>query len=147
MAHVLDAFALLAMALDEPAADEVEAVIRRGDGRVASVNLAETLDQLGRVHGHSQESLEAVFGPFLAEAVEVVGAGERLAWRAAALRRRHYRRRASELSLADCFALALPEGDDTIVTADSALLRAARAEGIAVRALPDARGRRPAVGR
>jgi len=143
MAHVLDAFALLAMALDEPAADEVEAVVRRGDGRVAAVNLAEALDQLGRVHGHDDELLDSTFAPFLAEAVEVAPIDEALAWRGAVLRRRHYRRRTSELSLADCFALGLAGPADTLVTADPQLLRAARAEGIAVRALPDARGRRP----
>ena len=34
MAVVLDAFALLALTLDEPAAEEVETMLRRGDCRI-----------------------------------------------------------------------------------------------------------------
>jgi PIN domain nuclease of toxin-antitoxin system len=140
---VLDAFALVALALDEPAAAEVEATVRRGDCVVSAVNLAEAVDQLGRVHDRSTEELRAAFGPVLGEAIAVVAAGEAVAWRAADLRRRHHRRRDSELSLADCMALATTSEHDRLVTADPPLARAARAEGIDVLALPDSAGRRP----
>lgn len=143
MATVLDAFALVALALDEPAADEVETIVRRGGARVAAVNLAEALDQLGRARGRNGEALRAAFGPVLGESVAVHELGEADAWRAVELRRGHYRRRTSELSLADCFALAIVEPEDVFVTADPPLIRAARAEGREVVALSDSRGRRP----
>jgi len=74
----------------------------------------------------------------------VVSVDERLAWRAAELRRRHYARRTSELSLADCVALAAVGSADSLATADAPLARAAQAEALEVVALPDSRGRRPA---
>lgn len=142
MAAVLDAFALVALALDEPAAPEVEATLRRGDSRVSSVNLAAALDQLVRVHKREPDAVRAAFGPVLAEALEVVDVDEGIAWRAVELRSRHYRRR-SELSLADCLALATARDGDELATADPPLARAARQEGIEVLALPSTTGRRP----
>lgn len=143
MACVLDAFALVALALDEPAASEVESALRRGDCTVSAVNLAEALDQLGRVHRHARDDLHGAFAPVLGESLSVLAADEVIAWRAAELRRRHYRRRGSELSLADCVALATAHPGDRLATADPPLARAARAEGIEVLALPDTEGRRP----
>jgi len=140
---VLDAFALVALALDEPAAAEVEATVRRGDCCVSAVNLAEAIDQLGRVRGCVDAELRAAFAPMLGEALEVVGVDVDVAWRAADARRRHYRRRASELSLADCVALATVRPGDRLATADPALARAARADGIDVLALPETSGVRP----
>jgi hypothetical protein len=46
-----DAFALLAPLGEEPAADNVEALLRRGDAAITAVNLAEALDVLQRVQG------------------------------------------------------------------------------------------------
>jgi rRNA-processing protein FCF1 len=95
------------------------------------------------VHGHGTDQLRAAFEPVLGEALEVVDVDEVLGWRAAELRRRHYRRRVSELSLADCIALASTRDSDTLATTDPPLARAARAESIEVLALSDAAGRRP----
>lgn len=143
MSCVLDAFALVALALDEPAAADVEAILRRGDSRISSVNLAESVDQLGRVHGHTINDLRTTLAPVLAEVVTVAPPDEAIAWRAADVRRRHYRRRASPLSLADCFAVATVRPGERLATADPDLARVARAEGIDVLALPDTVGRRP----
>lgn len=143
MAVVLDAFALVALALDEPAAAEVEAALRRGDCLVSAVNLAEAIDQLGRVHRRSEQELRAAFAPVLDEVLSVVAADEAVAWRTAVVRRRHYRRRESELSLADCVALATAQAGHRLATADEPLARAARAEGIGVLGLPDTAGDRP----
>ena len=44
---------------------------------------------------------------------------------------------------ADCFLIAVAEESDRIATADAAVLAVARAEGIDVAPLPDARGRLP----
>jgi PIN domain nuclease of toxin-antitoxin system len=143
MATLLDAFALVALALDEPAASEVESLLRRGDARVSAINLAEAIDQLGRVHDHGSDELTAAFQPVVGEVVDVVPVDQGIAWRAAELRRLHYRRRTSELSLADCVALASVGARASLATADPPLARAARAEGIEVVALPSPSGRRP----
>ena len=143
MASILDAFALVAITLNEPAAGEVEVALRRADCRITALNFAEAMDQLGRVHGQPDEDLRAAFVPLLSESVAVIDVDEHLAWRAAELRRRHYRRRTSEVSLADCVLLAAARPGDSILTADPPLARAARKEGMDVVALPDSRGRRP----
>jgi PIN domain nuclease of toxin-antitoxin system len=143
MVTLLDAFALVALALDEPAASEVESLLRRGDSRVSAMNLAEAIDQLGRVHDHGSAELTAAFAPLIGEVVDVVPVDEGIAWRAADLRRRHYRRRTSELSLADCVALASVGSGASIATADPPLARAARAEGVEVVGLASSAGRRP----
>jgi PIN domain nuclease of toxin-antitoxin system len=143
MATLLDAFALVALALDEPAAAEVEALLRRGDAQVSAVNLGEAIDQLGRVRDHGSGEIAAAFEPLTGDVVVVLAVDEGIAWRAADLRRRHYKRRRSEMSLADCIALASVGDDDVIATADPPLARAARAEGTEVVALPSAAGRRP----
>ena len=72
--------------------------------------------------------MEGVFGV----AVELVAPSSELAVRAGSLRASHYRRRANDVSLGDCFVLATASGGETIVTSDRALARTARSEGIAV---------------
>ncbi len=60
------------------------------------------------------------------------------------LHARHYDRKTSPLSMADCVALATSLSlAQPLATSDPALAAAARIEGAAVIALPDARGRRP----
>ena len=60
------------------------------------------------------------------------------------LHARHYDRKTSPLSMADCVALATSLSlAQPLATSDPALAAAARVEGVAIIALPDARGRRP----
>ena len=143
MTDILDAFALVALMLDEPAAPEVEALLRRGDTLMTTTNLGEALDQLHRVHGAALEGLRAQLTPVIGEAVGLVEPSEALTWRAVELRARHYRRRVSELSLADCVALAAAGPGDRLATADPPLAEAAVAEGIELVALPSAAGKPP----
>ena len=76
--------------------------------------------------------------------MRIVPVDESLAGRAGELRARHHRRGVSDVSLADCTALATSVSLDTpLATSDPALAAAARSEGCAVVALPDARGVRP----
>ncbi len=132
MTEVLDTFALVALARDERAAAEVEIAIRRGAAAITSLNLAETLDVLGRVYGEPAERLRAVFEPLLAESLCEIPVDSAIAWRAAELRRAHYHRSRSPLSLADCVALAAAGPGDLLVTADAPLAGAATSEGIEV---------------
>lgn len=140
---LLDAFALVALQRDEPAADAVAEMIAAGDAGVPSILLAEALDQLIRVHGVSAERLAEAIGGLFSAGLAMVHTREETPWIAARLRARHYRPRASALSLPDCFLLATAEAGDSIATADRPILVAARAEGIDTIPLPDARGGTP----
>jgi PIN domain nuclease of toxin-antitoxin system len=131
---LLDAQALVALFRAEPGAHEVELVLRRGDVAMTAPNLAETLDVLARVDGYPEGLLRSLVEPL---GIAVVPMTEQHAWRAAALRARHYARGDSELSLADCALVATATPADVIVTADRPVLRMAEAEGIATVALPD----------
>lgn len=76
--------------------------------------------------------------------VSVIPVDQSLAGRTGELRARHYRRGISDVSLADCAALATSLSLSTpLATSDPALAQAARAEGCVVVALPDTRGVRP----
>jgi predicted nucleic acid-binding protein len=134
----------VALLADEPAAAEVQDLLREGV-EMAAVNLAEALDVLGRVEGIPAERLRAVVAPLLAGPVTVVSVNARHAFRAAEIRHRHYHRRRSPLSLADCLALAACGRGRILATADPDMAAAARAEGIRVIGLPDRRGERPSA--
>jgi uncharacterized protein with PIN domain len=140
---LLDAYALVALLADEPAAAEVEAILRAGDAGVVVVNLAEAIDVTSRVHGAEESDVRAALEPLLNAVISVVVQGESAAWRAAHLRRLHYHRRASPLSLADCLLLSAVGNDDGLATADPLVSRVARTEGRRVVALPDSTGTRP----
>ncbi len=140
---LLDAYALVAFLADEPPADDVEALLRAGDTAVTVVNLAEALDVSQRVHGISRDELHQAVHSLVGDPLSIVGHSDIDAWRAADLRARHYDRSRCPLSLADCFLLAAANEGDRIVTADEPVVATARAEGIAVVALPDSTGRRP----
>lgn len=144
MTVLLDAFALIALLRDEPAADEVEAILRRGEAAMSAVNLAEALDVLQRVDGVDRARLDALTGPLIRESLALLAVEERTARDGADIRARRYHRTRAPLSLADCLLLAAARGAQAVVaTADRPLASAARAEEIEVAALPDSRGRRP----
>jgi predicted nucleic acid-binding protein len=142
---LLDAYALVALVGDEPAAEEVEAILRGGDARVVIVNLAEAIDVSQRVHRLAAGEVRAALEPLLlARVLSAIVSGESHAWRAAELRAKHFDKKARALSMADCFLLAhgLEDGEP-IATSDPPLAAVARAVGIEVIALPDSAGKRP----
>jgi PIN domain nuclease of toxin-antitoxin system len=139
----LDAYPLVALIADESAAPEVEAILRGGRVAITTVNLAEVIDIVGRVHRVGEEELRAGLEPHLSEVIRTVAPTEEDAWRAAGLRTRYYDRTTCPLSLADCFVIAAPGPGDSIATADGPVAATARAEGIVVLPLPDTKGRRP----
>lgn len=143
---VLDAYALIAFLLREPrAGHEARELIERGDAAISSVNLVEVVDVCSRQRGVTVEKVRAPLEPLIVHGRLIVLAPDAaVAWRAGTIRARHYRRRTSELSLADCFLLAsaIP-GKDAIATADPPVAEVARALSIELHALPDSTGRRP----
>ena len=132
---ILDAFALVAFARDEPAAGEVERLLREETTAVTSVNYAEALDRLIRVRGAGESRARAALDPLIAELMTRLDVTFDMARRAALIRSRHYHRSRSPLSLADCVCLAAAGSQDAIATADAPLLAAAEAEGIATVAI------------
>lgn len=139
----LDAYALVAFLADEPARDEVEALLRESCV-VTIVNLAESLDVLGRVHGIAADELRRLIDPLVSDALAVDAPPVQDAWAVASLRRRYYDREARELSLADCFLLAAAARlGASVATADPPVASAARDESLDLIALPDSSGRRP----
>jgi PIN domain nuclease of toxin-antitoxin system len=139
----LDAYALVAFLADEPARPDVEALFRESC-LVTTINLAESLDVLGRVYGVGEGELRQLVGPLAGEVFAVETPLEADAWLAAELRRKYYERATRELSLADCFLLATASRlGASIATADPAVASAARDESLVLIALPDRTGRRP----
>jgi PIN domain nuclease of toxin-antitoxin system len=133
---LLDAFALIAFLKGEAAADPVEALLRAGV-EVSAVNLAEALDVVGRLDGVDAKELRDLVEPLLVGSITLTSITSRHVWRAAEIRRRHYRRKKCPLSLGDSFVLAVAaSGGGELATADPDLLRVARAEDITVRELP-----------
>jgi predicted nucleic acid-binding protein len=135
MSAMLDAFALIALLAEEPAAETVEMLLRRGDAAMTVVNLAEALDVLRRIEKIPADRLEALTAPLLSQYIELRPIDEPIAQRAADIRARRYHRTRTPLSLADCILLAATGHNDTLATADEPLLRTARAEGISVQRL------------
>lgn len=141
---LLDSSAFIALLVREPAADEVESILRGGDGAIASPNLAESVDVLVRVFGNELDAVEAAIVPLLATSLPVVPIGEAEARRGAEIRISHYHRQTSPLSLADCLLLgAAAVLDAAVATTDGPVARAARSEGLDVMALRDPSGGRP----
>lgn len=136
MSILLDAFALIALLADEPAADDVEALLRRGEAAITAVNLAEALDVLQRVEGISRERLESITMPLVGERMTFVAIDERIARDAADIRARRYHRTRAPVSLADCILLAATGESDSLATADAPLIRVAEAENVQVKVLP-----------
>jgi uncharacterized protein with PIN domain len=136
---LLDAQALVALLRDEPAAPDVDNLLRRGLAAMTAPNLAETLDALVRVDRYEPETLRALIDPL---GIDVIPMASSHAWRAAELRARHYLRDSAEVSIPDCVLVAAATPGDTVATADGPVLDMAKAEGIATFVLPDSRGQR-----
>jgi predicted nucleic acid-binding protein len=139
---ILDAAALVAFAADEPAAGEVESLLRRGDVAITALNYGEALDAVARAARRPVEEVAELLAPIAGELLRIIDVNGSMAVRAAEIRASHYHGRRAPVSLADCVALAAATGG-TIATSDRPLLRIAKAEAIEAAALPDSRGRRP----
>lgn len=141
----LDAYALVALVADEPAAEEVQTILREGEARVVVLNLAEAIDITQRVHGLHGEEVRAAIEPLLlSNVMSAAVSDESQGWLAAELRVKHFDKKARALSMADCFLLAhaLTDGGP-IATSDPPLAAVARVEDVDVVALPDSSGKRP----
>lgn len=102
------------------------------------------MDILIRTFGHDPGDARAAIATLESGGLDVIAVDPSIGVLAGELHARHYVRRTSELSMADCVALATALTlDEPLVTADPPLARASRSEGVTVIGLPDSRGRRP----
>ena len=69
----LDASALLALLLDEPAAQDVESLLREGDLYITSANYAEVIDQATRVQEKGIAELTQALDPLVAKEILRIG--------------------------------------------------------------------------
>jgi PIN domain nuclease of toxin-antitoxin system len=141
--NILDTYALVAVAVEEPAAHEVEDLLRQGDCAVTTVNVAELYDQLVRRVGLDEDAVGDRIEALLDGPLDLRDLGRHRAARAGIIRARHYRPEEAELSLADCVVVASRDQGDRLATADPSLAQAALELGFDVIALADSRGRRP----
>jgi uncharacterized protein with PIN domain len=141
----VDAYGLVALVADEPAAPEVEQLLRNDECRVVAVNLAEAIDVSARKHGLPLEDVRRALEPLiLGDQLAVAVSDESDAWLAAELRAAEYHHSKSPLSMADCFLLAHALAErDGIATSDPLVAEVARSRGGAVIPLPDTDGIRP----
>jgi PIN domain nuclease of toxin-antitoxin system len=142
---VLDASALVAELLGEPARPDVDAILRKPQQTsISAVNLAEVVDTLVRGRGHDAADVREKIELLLVAGLEVEPVWLRVMWLATSLRAEHYRRDTAAVSLADCICIATAITLETdLATTDPALARVARAAGVDVIALPDSMGKRP----
>jgi PIN domain nuclease of toxin-antitoxin system len=129
---VLDTSAVLALFLGEPCGAAVQATLRSSQARMSTVNLAEVVDVMVRVHGGSPIAVVARVEDLASSVIEPVAASLETSTTAGEIRARAYDRRTQRISLADCFVLATAERGETVLTTDGTLANAARAEGIDV---------------
>ena len=71
---LLDAYPIVALAADEEGADEVEQLLRDSEGQVGvlSVNLAEAIDVLARLHGIAVDDSRDALTPLLGNGLRVL---------------------------------------------------------------------------
>ncbi len=136
MRTLLDANALVAVILGEPAMERVLGLVRAGGTAMVAPNITEVYDIACRREGISTERVGEVVEPLFEGTIEPVSVGPDLARRAAEIRIEHYHRQARPLSLADVTLLAAARPVDRIATSDSDLLAVASKLGIETIELP-----------
>jgi predicted nucleic acid-binding protein len=134
---LLDANALIAVFLGEPAMEKVLEILRRGKAAMAATNVAEVFDVSARRHGLPVSRVADLLEPLLEGPLTPIAVDPDLARRAGEVRLAHYHRKRRPLSLADCVLLAAATGPkDRIATSDSDVLAVAAELGIETIALP-----------
>ena len=139
---VLDAYAVLALLRDEPAAADVASIVDDDpQASLTPLGAAEVIDQLIRIS--DADPATAVLDLAQLGLADPEPLEPQTALRAGLLRAKHYRRRRCEISLADCVAAesARTRGSP-LATADPDLLTTCDAEGIDMIVLPDSAGTR-----
>jgi predicted nucleic acid-binding protein len=134
---LLDANALIAVLLGEPAMENVVGILRGGRAAMTTANAAEVFDVSVRRHGLPLAKVVDVVEPLFEGPVTPIMIDVGLARRAGEVRTAHYHRKRQPLSLADCVLLAAASGSkDKVATSDSDVLAVAAKLGIETIELP-----------
>ena len=141
---LIDASALIALLGAEPAAGEVQEMLRSG-AAMTTLNLAEAIDRLKRRYDLEIERTRPVIEGLLAKSLMLLPLGAAQAWRAGEIRAAHYHRSRCPISLADAVLVASAPAGGRIASSDGPLLSVAASEGIATAPLPDSQGHRASV--
>ena len=139
MRTLLDANALVAVILGEPAMELVRGLLREGDAAMVAPNIVEVYDIAIRREGLPAERVVGVVEPLFEGTIEQVVVDASLARRAAEIRIEHYHREIRPLSLADVVLLAAARPVDRIATSDSDVLIVASELDIETIELPPSR--------
>jgi PIN domain nuclease of toxin-antitoxin system len=137
---LLDANALLAVLVAEPAMDRVLSLIRQGNTAMAGANIAEVFDVGIRRKGLSPERMTELVEPLFDGPIACVPLDQGLARSAGVLRGDRYHRSKSRISLADAQLLAAARPGDKIATSDSGVRAIAAELGIETIELPPSSG-------
>jgi len=137
---LLDANALLAVLVAEPAMERVLSLIRQGNTAMTGANIAEVFDVGIRRKGLSSTRMTELVEPLFDGAIACVPVDQSLARPAGLLRGGRYHRSKSRVSLADAVLLAAARPGDEIATSDSGVLAIAADLGIATIELPPSSG-------
>jgi predicted nucleic acid-binding protein len=136
MRTLLDANALVAVILGEPALGPVRGLLREGEAAMVAPNIVEVYDIAARREGLPIERIAQVVEPLFEGTIEQIATDARLARRAAEIRGEHYHRKTRPLSLADVILLAAARPTDRIASSDSDVLAVAAELGIETIKLP-----------
>jgi len=137
---LLDANALLALLLAEPAMERVLSLLREGRTAMTGANIAEVFDVGIRRKGLSPTRMAELVEPLLAGPITSIPVDLSLARRAGELRADHYHRTERRISLADAVLLGAARDGDRIATADRPVLAVAAELGIETIELPPSSG-------
>ena len=140
MRTLLDADALVAVILGEPAMALVRNLLREGNAAMVAPNIVEVYDIAARREGISGERVATVVEPLFEGAIEQVAVDAGLARAAAEIRAKHHHRQTRALSLADVVLLAAARPQDKIASSDSDVLAVATELGIETIELPSSSG-------
>jgi predicted nucleic acid-binding protein len=141
MSTLLDAYAAIALLRGEPAADDVQALMKQGPVWTTAVNAAEIVDRMVRLADADPDDVKS---ELVMLGIGVVPLSIRQAIDAGECRARNYHRERCPVSLADCVAaVAARQAASTLATADPHLAYLAAHLGVTVTTLPDSQGRRP----
>jgi predicted nucleic acid-binding protein len=141
---IFDAAPVVAALLAEPGGIVSARMLAEPGHAMCALNAAEVVDTVSRTRSEPAALVAATIGLWVEVGLRIVALDWPRAQRAAELRSVHYHRTRMPLSLADCGAIALAEQlDAELVTSDAAMIRVARAEGVAVHPVPGSSGRTP----